>query len=33
MLGYSDADMGRDIDTRKSTTGVVFYLKSNPITW
>ena len=30
MLGYSDADMGGDIDTRKSTTGV---LGSCPMTW
>jgi hypothetical protein len=24
LLGLSDADMGGDIDTRKSTTGVLF---------
>jgi hypothetical protein len=26
LLGFSDADMGGDIDTRKSTTGVLFFL-------
>jgi hypothetical protein len=33
LLGYSDADMGDDIDTRKSTTGVLFFLGSCPVTW
>jgi hypothetical protein len=33
LLGYSDADMGDDINTRKSTTGVVFYLGSSLVTW
>jgi hypothetical protein len=33
LLGYSNTDMGGDIDTRKSTTGVVFYLSSSPVTW
>jgi hypothetical protein len=33
LLGYSDADMGGDIDTRKSTTGVLFFLGSCPVTW
>lgn len=33
LLGYNDVDMGGDIDTRKSTTSVVFYLGSSPITW
>jgi hypothetical protein len=32
VLGYSDADMGGDIDTRKSTTCMVFYLRSSPVT-
>jgi hypothetical protein len=32
-LGYSDADMGGDIDTRKSTTGVLFFYGSCPVTW
>lgn len=25
LLGYSDADMGGDVDTRKRTTGVLFF--------
>jgi hypothetical protein len=33
LLGYSDADMGGDIVTRKSTTGVLFFLGSSPVTW
>jgi hypothetical protein len=33
LLGYSDADMGGDVDSRKSTTSVVFYLGVCPITW
>jgi hypothetical protein len=33
LLGYSDADMGGDIDTRKSTTGVLFFLGSCRVTW
>jgi hypothetical protein len=32
LLGYSDADMGGNADTRKSTTSVVFYLGSSPVT-
>ena len=33
LLGYSDADMAGDIDTRKSTTGVIYFLGKNVITW
>jgi hypothetical protein len=33
LLGYSDANMGGDIDTRKSMTGTMFYLGSSPVTW
>jgi hypothetical protein len=33
LLWYSDADMGGDIDTRKSTTGVLFFLGSCAVTW
>jgi hypothetical protein len=33
LLGYSDADMGGDVDTRKSTTGVLFFYGSCPVTW
>ena len=33
LVGYSDNDLARDIDTRKSTTGVLFFLGDNAITW
>jgi hypothetical protein len=32
LLGYNDTDMGGDVDSRKSTTSVVFYLGACPIT-
>lgn len=31
--GYRDSDMAGDIDDRKSTTGVIFYLGSSPVSW
>jgi hypothetical protein len=31
-FGYNNTDMGSDVDTRKSTTGVVFYLGSSHVT-
>jgi hypothetical protein len=33
LTGFSDADMGGDIDTRRSTSGIVFFLGGNPISW
>jgi hypothetical protein len=33
LTGYSDADMAGDVDTRKSTTGITFFLGGNIITW
>jgi hypothetical protein len=33
LVGYSDSDLAGDVDTRKSTTGVVFFLGGNVITW
>ena len=33
LTGYSDSDLAGDIDTRKSTSGVLFFLGSNIITW
>jgi len=33
LIGYSDSDLAGDIDTRKSTTGVIFFLGSSIITW
>jgi hypothetical protein len=32
LVGYNDADMAGDIDTRRSTSGVIFFLTGNPIT-
>ena len=33
LLGYSDSDHGADVDGRKSTTRVLFFLGGNIITW
>uniref|UniRef100_A0ACD5X227 Uncharacterized protein n=1 Tax=Avena sativa TaxID=4498 RepID=A0ACD5X227_AVESA len=33
LIGYSDSDMAGDIDDRKSTSGVLFMLGRNPVTW
>lgn len=33
LIGYSDSDLAGDVDDRKSTTGVVFFLNSGIITW
>ncbi|XP_066384773.1 uncharacterized mitochondrial protein AtMg00810-like [Miscanthus floridulus] len=33
LIGYSDSDLAGDIDTRKSTTGVLFFLGPSIITW
>lgn len=33
LTGFSDSDFAGDVDTRKSTTGVVFSLSGSPITW
>jgi hypothetical protein len=33
LTGYSDSDMGGDVDTRKSTTGVLFFLGDRPVSW
>jgi hypothetical protein len=33
LVGYCDSDMAGDIDTSKSTTGVVFFLGRNLISW
>jgi len=31
--GYNDADLAGDVDTRKSTSGIIYFLAGNPITW
>jgi hypothetical protein len=33
LLGYSNSDHGGDIEDSKSTSGILFYLDKNPITW
>jgi hypothetical protein len=33
LTGFSDTDFAGDVDARKSTTEVVFFLVNNPITW
>ena len=33
LIGYSDSDMGGDIDERKCTAGVLFFLGEMPVTW
>jgi hypothetical protein len=33
LVGYNDVDMAGDVDTCKSTTGVLFFLDLNPVTW
>jgi predicted branched-subunit amino acid permease len=32
-VGYSDSDLAGDIDDRRSTTGVLFFLGDNPVSW
>ena len=33
LVGYSDSDLAGDVDDRKSTTGIVFFLGSSVVTW
>jgi hypothetical protein len=33
FVGYSDSDMAGDINDRKSTTGVIFFLGDNHVSW
>ena len=33
LLGYSDSDLAGDVDSRKSTSGVIFFLGESPISW
>ncbi|XP_043814068.1 secreted RxLR effector protein 161-like [Manihot esculenta] len=33
LTGYSDSDFTGDVDDRKSTTSVIYFLRGNPITW
>jgi hypothetical protein len=33
LIGYSDSDLARDVDTRKSTSGVMYFLDNNVVSW
>jgi hypothetical protein len=33
LMGYSDNNLAGDIDYRRSTTGVLFFLSGNPMSW
>ncbi|XP_062227345.1 secreted RxLR effector protein 161-like [Phragmites australis] len=33
LVGYSSSDMAKDVDDRKSTTGVLFMLGNSPVSW
>jgi hypothetical protein len=33
LIGFSDVDFARDVDARKSTIRVIFFLANNPVTW
>jgi hypothetical protein len=33
LTGYCDSDHAGDVDDRKSTTGILFYLGTSPISW
>jgi hypothetical protein len=33
LHGYSDSDLAGDLDSRKSTSGVLFFLGMGPVSW
>jgi hypothetical protein len=33
LFGYSDSDLAGDVDTRKSTSGIIFFLGYSPVSW
>jgi hypothetical protein len=33
LIGFNDVDFARDVNARKSTTGVIFFLVNSPDTW
>jgi hypothetical protein len=33
LVGFSDSDLASDVDRRKSTTGLIFFLGKSPVYW
>jgi hypothetical protein len=33
LVGFTDSDFAGDVDSRKSTSGVFFFLNESPVTW
>jgi hypothetical protein len=33
LMGYRDSDLAGDLDSRKSTSGVLFFLGKSPVSW
>jgi hypothetical protein len=33
LVGYTDSDFASDVDSKKSTSGVLFFLNTSPVTW
>ncbi|CAD6925284.1 unnamed protein product [Tilletia laevis] len=33
LVGYTDSDLAGDVETSRSTTGFVFYIHGNPVSW
>jgi hypothetical protein len=33
LMGYNDSDLAGGIDDQKSTMGVLFFLRGNPVSW
>jgi hypothetical protein len=33
LVGYSDSDLSGDVDTSKSTSGIIFFLGYSPVSW
>ncbi|XP_039834695.1 uncharacterized protein LOC120695542 [Panicum virgatum] len=33
LVGYNDSDMAGDVDDRKSSSGILYFLDGNPVAW
>jgi hypothetical protein len=33
LIGFTDSDFAGDVDSRKSTLGVIFFLNQSSMTW